>query len=43
MLLYNDKEITNHGQPLIASGLGISVIVTGTQAAHARVELNYVV
>jgi len=43
MTSHHDKEITNHGQPLIASGLGISVIVTGTQAAHARVELNYVV
>jgi hypothetical protein len=28
---------------LVAGGLGIAVIVTGTQAAHARVELNYVV
>ena len=37
------KKITSHGQALIASGLGIVVFVTGTQAAHARVELNYVV
>ena len=25
---------------VIVSGLGIVVVVTGTQAAHARVELN---
>jgi hypothetical protein len=43
MTLHHGKEINNHGQPLIASGLGIAVVVTGTQAAHARVELNYVV
>jgi hypothetical protein len=43
MTLHEGKEITNHGQPLIASGLGIVVFITGTQAAHARVELNYLV
>jgi hypothetical protein len=41
MKLHDGKEITSHGQALIVSGLGIAVIVTGTQAAHAGVALNY--
>ena len=38
-MLHDGKELLAMIGALIASGLGI-VVVTGTQADHARVELN---